>query len=131
VGAVDEGLAEVELAAFDEVVREPLEHVFQRSAFHPTLEASEARGVRRIPVGHVCPWSSGAEDPEHAVENISRIAPWSSATILSNRKSRKKRLKCCPLLIGQVHRDFRSQPRSAVDLMTFRSDFAALPVAHL
>jgi hypothetical protein len=55
----------------------------------------------------------------------------SSATIFSNRKSWKKRLEYCPLLIGQVHRELRSQPRSAVDLMTFRSDFAVLPVAHL
>jgi hypothetical protein len=131
MGAVDEGLAEIELAALYEVVGESLQHVLQRSAFHPALKAPEARGIRRIPLWHVSPRGSGTKDPENPVEDITWVPPRSPTTVFSNWKSRQKRLECYPLLVGQVHRDFRSQTCSSVDLVTFRSDIAELRLARL
>lgn len=118
--AVDEGLTEIELASFYQVVREPLQDMLQGSALDPTLEATEARGVWRVPVRHVGPRGSRAQDPQHSVEHVSRIPPWTTAAILANRQCRKKRFNDGPLLIGQVHLNLRSQPSTDVDPL---SDF--------
>ena len=113
--AVDEGLAEIELASFHEVVREALQNLLQGSCLDPTLEAAKACGVWRVPIRHISPWGSGAQDPQHAIEHVSRVPPRTPTSVVSNRKRRKKRFYDGPLLIGQVHLDLRSQTELYVD----------------
>jgi hypothetical protein len=116
VGAIYEGLREVELAAFDEVVRKCLQDTLQHFVFDPALESSKAGRVRRIPAGHVCPRRAGPKNPQDAIEYIARIAPWASATVFAHFRNGEKRFNCCPLLIREVHLDLRSQSRGSVDL---------------
>jgi TPR repeat protein len=76
-----------------------------------------ARLIRRISRRQVRPGSSGAEDPEHAVKNVSCRAP-RAATFAARRtqfSTRNVRLDGAPLRVGQIHRASRSKPRSAVD----------------
>jgi len=115
VGAVDECFAEVELAALDQVVGEPLQRILQDAFIDPSLEPTKARSVRRIPLRHVGPGSAGAQDPENAVEHVARVAPRSTATVFANDWLRQQRLDCGPLLVGEVHLDLRSRTRSSVD----------------
>ena len=116
MGAIDEGLGEVELAAFNEVVGERLQHALQHFVFDPALESSKAGRVRRIPAGHVRPRRASAQDPQNAVEYIARISPGASAAVFTHFRNGEKRFDCCPLLIREVHLDLRSQSRGSVDL---------------
>jgi hypothetical protein len=109
VGAVDERLGQVELAACDQIVGERLQHLLQNAGLNPTLEATEARRVRRVPSRHVGPRSAGPEDPQNAVEHVAGITPRPSAAVVAHLRRWEKLLDCCPLLIGQVHFDLRSQ----------------------
>ena len=116
MGAVNEGLGEVELAALNEVVGECLQDALQHFVFDPALESAKARRVRRIPAGHVRPRRAGAQDPQDAVKYITWIAPRSSAAVFAHFRDGEKRFDCCPLLISEVHLDLRSQSRNSVDL---------------
>jgi len=89
MSAVDEGLAQVELSSRDKIIGERLQNVLQNAVFHPALEATKTGRVRRISIGHVGPRRTGSQDPQHAVEHVARVAPWSSATILANLRLRK------------------------------------------
>jgi hypothetical protein len=116
VGAVNERLGEVELAALDEVVGKCLQDALQNLILDPALESSKARRVRRISARHVRPRSPGPKDPEDAIEYVARVAPRSPPPVFSHLWHRKKFLDGCPLLIGEVHLDLRSQTRRTVDL---------------
>jgi hypothetical protein len=115
VRAVDECFAQVELASLDEVVCQCLQRALQHTVLHPTLVASEACRVRRIAIGHVGPRCASAQDPNDAVEHVARIAPRSTATVVTHFRLGQQRLDCGPLLVGEVHLDLRSQSGSAVD----------------
>lgn len=116
MGAVNECFSQVELAAFNEVIRECLQNVLQHSVCYPALEAPKARRIRGIPAGHVRPRGASPKDPQNAIEYIARIAPRSPTPVVSYLWYGEKLRDGCPLLIGEVHLDLRSQRRQPVDL---------------
>jgi hypothetical protein len=109
VSAVDERLAQVELASRDEIIGERLQHFVQSLRFAPILKATVACRRRRIAVRQVGPRSSSAQHPQNAVEYVAWVTPRTTATVIANLWLGKKRLDCSPLLVGQIHRDFRSR----------------------
>jgi len=83
MGAVDESLAEVELAALNQIISKSLQRLLKYAVADPTLEATKARRVRRIAIWRVGPRGAGAKNPQHTVENIARVAPGSSAAVFA------------------------------------------------
>jgi hypothetical protein len=131
VCAVDERLAEIQASARYKIIRESLQYVLQHAVFAPALKAAEAGRVRGVARRHVGPRSAGAKHPEDAVEHVARVAPWTTATVVSNLGLGKKRLDRGPLLVPQIHRDFRSQLRSSVDRRQIRLNLRDLRSRHL
>jgi len=115
MAAVDEGFAQVELAACDQVFGETLQHLFEHARRVPHLEAAKTRCVRWVTTRHVGPRCACAKHPENTVENIARVTPRSSASVFANLRNRKHRFNNRPLLIVQVHHDLRSEVPRAVD----------------
>lgn len=115
MAAVDEGFAQVQFASSDQIVGEFLQHAFEHARLHPSLEPTEARRVRRVASRHVAPGRTGPKHPQDAVENIARISPRATATVVANLRLRQQLLDSSPLLIGQVHPDLRSQQGLPVD----------------
>jgi len=115
VGSIDEGFGEIKLPALNEVVGKCLQDVLEHAVLHPALEAPKASRVRWIPIRHVGPWCARPQDPEDAVEHIARISPRSTASVFAYLRLGKKLFDCCPLPIGEVHLDLRSQTGLEVD----------------
>lgn len=115
MGSVDERFGEVELSPLDKVVGKCLQDMLEHSVIHPALEAPEACRVRRVAIRHVRPRRARAQDPQNTVEHIARISPRSTASVFAHVRLGKELLDCCPLLIGEVHLDLRSQTDPEVD----------------
>ncbi len=131
MGAVDEGLAQVELAARNQIVGERLKNFVQRLGLAPILEPTMAGRRRWVALGKIGPRRAGSQDPQYAVENVTWVAPRTTAAVLANLRPGKERLDCGPLLIGEIHRDFRSQPRSEVDRREIRLNLRNLRQRYL
>lgn len=105
MGAVDVRFAEVELAAISEVGRETSEHSLQHAVLDPRLESSMARRRWRVAPGQVRPGGPGAQDPEHAIDDITWVSPRPAALLrralpLAPGEAAFDRV---PLLVGEVH----------------------------
>ncbi len=105
MAAVDECFGDVDLAPLVEVARERSEYPIEHTFAFPFLEATKACRVRRISSGHVCPRRAGAEHPQNAVQNITRIAPRSPTfrCCAAPLGSRNELLDRLPLLVLEVH----------------------------
>jgi hypothetical protein len=53
MGAVDEGLIQIQLAALAQVLRQRMQGSLQRPIPHPTLKSTVARLVRRVALRHL------------------------------------------------------------------------------
>jgi hypothetical protein len=113
-GAVDEALREVDFASLVQVLRERVEHPVQRAIATPLLEATMAGLIRRVARRQVLPWSTRAENPQNAIEHVSRIAPRASSSIASPPRLGNQRLDEVPLLFGQIHLPHHVGGRSTV-----------------
>jgi hypothetical protein len=122
VGAVDEALAQVDLADVAQVFREPAKHLSHRAVFHPALVATERRRVRAVARGEIGPRCARTKNPQHAVHHLARRPPWPT-TLLPWRLQLfwwKTLLEVLPLLVGEIHlsgwitlRDRRRSPFEA------------------
>jgi len=106
VGAVDECLGEIELAASLQVLCECVQDAIDRSVAHPVLKPPVAGLIGRISRWKIFPRRTGAKNPKHAVQDVARIAirPASNALLhrfLDGEQRPQKR----PLLFGEVHRN--------------------------
>lgn len=105
MGAIDERLCQIQLAAITQVFCKSTKDPLQRSVLDPRLKSSVTRLIRRISARQVGPGRTGAQDPHHAVDDVTRIAPW--ATTLLRRSlpflAREAAADCVPLLVGEVH----------------------------
>jgi hypothetical protein len=82
----------------------------------PALKPTVARLVRRIATRQVLPRRTRAKHPQHAVEDVSRIAVRPAAYALVDRLFLgEKRLDQSPLLFGEVHIKVRSDFDLPVD----------------
>ena len=116
-GRVDEGLTEIDLAAVAEIFREPLQQPIEPATALPGLKAAVTGLIRGIAPRQVMPRRPGAEDPEHTVEDGSRIGPGAPAPIGAPTRT-EGRFQHGPLGVGEVHaveydgdRNFVHRPR--------------------
>ena len=90
--------------------------LFESAVADPALESAMAGLVRRVAPRQILPRSACAKDPEHTVEDVSRIAEGPTTTVLEKRLFlREKRLDQSPLLFGEVHIKVRSNFDPPVD----------------
>jgi hypothetical protein len=116
VGPVDESFRQVQLSATTQVLGERSKDLFESAVADPALKPTVAGLVRRVASGHVRPRCPRTKDPEHAIEDVSRIAVGPTTSILDERLFfGEKRLDQSPLLFGEVHIKVRSEIDPPVD----------------
>ena len=116
MGAVDESLGQIQLSSTTQVLSQRPKDLFKRAVTDPTLKPSVARLVRRIATRKILPRRACAEDPQHAVQDVFRIAVRPSPDALMDRLFlRENRLNESPLLLGEVHIKVRSDFDLPVD----------------
>lgn len=71
--------------------------------------------IRRIAVRQVVPGRACSEDPQYRFEDRPRRHLRTPATIGATFRYGEMRLDQCPLLVGEVHRQLRSQVGPSVD----------------
>jgi hypothetical protein len=99
---VDEGLAQIDLAAIAEIFGEALQQPIESAAPLPLLKTSMACLIGRIPPRQVRPRRAGAQHPQHPVQDGAGIGPRPAATIRSHAWPKRRR-QHGPLLIGEIH----------------------------
>jgi hypothetical protein len=62
--------------------------------------------VRRVALRQILPGCPGAKHPEHPVENIPRISPWSAASIQAALRPRQEGFDDRPLFFREIHAHF-------------------------
>ena len=105
MGAVDEGLGQIQLAAVAQIFSEPAKHTLDRLLLDPALKSAVACLVRRIAPRQVSPRRASAKHPKHAVDDIPRFLPRTTAFLRRPLQlfGGKAVLDRIPLLIGEVH----------------------------
>ena len=116
-GRVDEGLTEINFAAVAEIFGEALQEPIEPPAVLPLLKAAMTRLIGGIPPRQIVPRRSGAQDPEHAVQDGPGIGPRTPATVGPPPRT-ERRFKHGPLGVSKIHaveydgdRNFVHQPR--------------------
>src|SRR5665647_496600 len=103
MGAIDESLGQIDLAAVSQVLCERLENLPEHSIRNPLLHPAVARLVRRVLAGQRSPRSSGPKDPEHSVENVARGNPRTTLAVLAQFGLWNQTLNNPPLLVSELH----------------------------
>jgi hypothetical protein len=99
---VDEGLAQIDLAAIAEIFGEALQQPIESAASLPLLKPAMARLIRRIAPRQVRPRRAGAQHPQHPVQDGARIGPRPAATIRPYAWPKGRR-QHGPLLVSEIH----------------------------
>jgi hypothetical protein len=135
MGAVDEGLGQIDLAAITQVRSECLEDLPEHSVLDPLLHPAVTRLVRRVFAGERLPRSSGPKDPQHPVENATSGDTWPTLAVFANFGLRDQRLDNTPLLVSELHvlLDHIRDPDAILSdhVLKNRSNFAHLPMRFL
>jgi hypothetical protein len=103
VGAVDEGLSQIDLATVAQVRCECLEDLPEHALCYPFLHSAMTGLVRRVLARQRFPRGSGPQDPEHSVENTSRFDARSTLAVFAHFGFRDQRLDDTPLLVSELH----------------------------
>src|SRR5689334_21501524 len=103
MGAIDEGLGQIDLAAVTQVLCERLEDLPEHTVRNPLLHPAMTGLVRRVLTRQRLPRSSGPKDPEHPVENASRFDSRTTLAIFADFGLRDQRLDDTPLLVSELH----------------------------
>jgi hypothetical protein len=135
VGAVDEGLGQIDLAAVTQVRCERLEDLPEHAVRHPLLHSAMTGLVRRVFTRKRFPWSSSPKDPEHPVEHASRVDARATLAVFAYFGFRDQRLDDTPLLVSELHvlLDHIRDPEAILPDHVFRkrSNFGYLPMSIL
>lgn len=135
MGAVDEGLGQIDLAAVTQVRCERLEDLPEHALRDPLLHAAMTGLVRRVLTRQRFPGSSGPQDPEHPVENASRFDARTTLAVFTHFGLRDQRLDNTPLLVSELHvllDHIRDPSAIAFDhVLKNRSNSAYLPMRFL
>lgn len=103
MGAIDEGLGQIDLAAlaqiFGERFKDPPEHALR----DPFLHAAMAGLIGRIVARQCLPRCAGPEDPEDPVENATCIDARTTLAVFADFGFGDERLDNTPLLVGELH----------------------------
>src|SRR5271165_7681609 len=89
-GAIDERLIQLQPPAFTQVLRQPLQSLFELSAPHPLLESAVTGLPRRIFLRHLAPLRSGAQNPQHVVEQVTRLLPRTAPVVRTALRSQHR-----------------------------------------
>lgn len=131
MGAVDEGLGQIDLAAFTQVLCERLEDLPEDAVRDPLLHPAMTGLVRRVLTRQRLPRSSGPKNPEHPVENASRFDARTTLAVFAHFGLRDQRLDNTPLLISELHvlLDHIRDPDAILPdhVLRNRSNFGYLP----
>src|ERR1700689_821436 len=135
MGAIDEGLGQIDLAAVPQVFCERLEDFPEHALRAPLLQAAMTGLVRRVLTRKRFPRSSGPKDPEHPVENASRFDARTTLAIFAHFGLRDQRLDNTPLLVSELHvlLNHIRDPDAILPDHVFRkrSNFGYLPMSIL
>ncbi len=135
MGAIDEGLGQINLAANTQVLRERFENSPEHAVRHPLLHSAVTRLVRRVLARKRLPRSSGPQDPKHSVENAASFDARTTFAVLANFGLGDQRLDNTPLLVGELHvlLDHIGAPDAILSDHVFRkrSNFDYLPTQFL
>jgi hypothetical protein len=135
VGAVDEGLGQIDLAANAQVLCQRLQDLPEDTVGHPLLHSAMTGLVRRVFARQRLPGCSGPEDPQHAVENAARFDAWATLAVLANSGLGDQRLDNTPLLVSELHvlLDHIRDPNAILcdHVLRNRSNFDYLPMSIL
>jgi len=103
MGAINEGLSQIDLAAITQVRSERLEDPPEHAVSHPLLHPPVTRLIRRVLARQCLPRCSGPKDPEHAVENAASVDARPTFAVFTNVGLWDQRLDNAPLLVGELH----------------------------
>lgn len=135
MGAIDEGLGQIDFAAVTQVRRERFEDLPEHALRDPLLHPPMTGLVRRVLTRQRFPRSSGPEDPEHSVENASRFDARTTLAVFAYFGLRDQRLDNTPLLVSELHvlLDHIRDPEAILrdHVLGNRSNFGYLPMSIL
>ena len=103
MGAVNEGLGQIDLAALTQIFGERFEDFPEHTLRHPLLHPTMAGLVRRVFARQRLPWRAGPQHPEHPVEHAARSDARATLAVLSRFRFRDQRLDNTPLLVSELH----------------------------
>ena len=116
MGAVDESLGQIQLSSTTQVLSQRPKDLLKGAVADPALKPTVACLIRRVATRQILPRRAGAQDPQDAVQDVSRIAVRPSPDALLDRLFlRENRLNESPLLLGEVHIKVRSEIDPPVD----------------
>jgi hypothetical protein len=84
------------------------EHAVEHAGADPRLVAAVTGLIGRIALGQIVPGRAGLQDPEDAVQHITRVTPGAAPAVGATARLGQQRLQHDPLRIGEVH---ESTPR--------------------
>jgi alanyl-tRNA synthetase len=135
VGAINEGLGQIYLAAVTQVFCERLEDLPEHAVRDPLLHSPMTGLVRRVLTRQRFPRSSGPKDPKHPVENASRLDARTTLAVFAYFGLRDQRLDNTPLLVSELHvlLDHIRDPHAILrdHVLRNRSNFGYLPMSIL
>jgi len=85
VGPIDESLCQIQLSSTTQVLGKRSKDFFDGPVANPTLKSTVARLVRRIAARQILPRRASAKNPQHAVQDIARVAVRPTTQALMNR----------------------------------------------
>lgn len=103
MGAIDEGLGQIDLAAITQVLCECLEDSPEHTVLNPLLHPAVTRLVWRVLARQCLPRCSSPEDPEHSVENAASSDARPPFAVFANVGLGDQRLDDTPLLVSELH----------------------------
>jgi len=103
MGAIDEGLCQIDFAAVPQVFRERLEHFPEHARLDPFLHPTVNRLIRRVFARQRLPRRAGPKDPEHAVEHVTGGHTRATLAVLARLRMWDQRFDNAPLLVGELH----------------------------
>jgi hypothetical protein len=135
VGAIDEGLGQIDLAAIAQILGERFDDFPEHARLDPLLHPTVNRLVRRVLTRKRFPRSSSPKDPEHSVEDATSINARTTLAVFANTRLRDQALDNTPLLVSELHvlLDHIHDPGAiAFDhVLKNRSNFDYLPMQFL
>lgn len=103
MGAIDEGLSQIDFAAITQVLRQCFKDLPEHTVLDPLLHTAVTRLVGRVLTRQRFPRSSGPKDPKHSVENVASSDTRPPLAVLANVGFRDQRLDNTPLLVSELH----------------------------
>ena len=135
MGAIDEGLSQIDLAAIAQVLGERFNELPEHARLDPLLHPTVDRLIWRVLARESLPRRPGPQDPEHSVEHATSINARTTLAVFANSWFGDETLDNTPLLVGELHGllDHIRDPSAIVPdhVLKNRSKFGYLPPRFL